>query len=113
MKKIQLYYMKFGGKYNTCGYGINWHLSNTLRLFLKQDIFILYAIEKLQRNSKKIIRHFFQACLCTYTKVTYLHVNKRTYQWNIIRIISYATSINKLTYEVTLHNLLDSAIKIR
>lgn len=45
-----------------------------MRLFLKQDIFILYAIEKLQRNSKKIIRHFFQACLCTYTKVTYLHV---------------------------------------
>lgn len=83
--------MKFGGKYNTCGYGINWHLSNTMRLFLKQDIFILYAIEKLQRNSKKNYPTFFSS-LFVYIYKGYIFTRKQAYvsmKYNTYHILRY------------------------
>lgn len=91
MKKIQLYYMKFGGKYNTCGYGIIWHLSNTMRLFLKQDIFILYAIEKLQRNSKKKLSDIYSSLL-VYIYKGYIFTRKQAYvsmKYNAYHILRY------------------------
>lgn len=62
-----------------------------MRLFLKQDIFILYAIEKLQRNSKKKLSDIYSSLL-VYIYKGYIFTRKQAYvsmKYNTYHILRY------------------------
>lgn len=63
-----------------------------MRLFLKQDIFILYAIEKLQRNSKKKLSDIFFKLVSVHIYKGYIFTRKQAYvsmKYNAYQILRY------------------------